>query len=264
MTIFMKVDGAEIDLKTALQWRAAIGDDSFIQSTATDAAVVQYCKEKGISASPDEIQTVFNELRYAAELEKAEQVTVWMAENGLDQGAVAQACEITALTNKIRESISDEEVKEVFLEAQASYDVAEIYNITVDDEGLADEIVSQLEDEEDSFYNLAVEHSIDEDSYLKGGYSGEMTRSDVRAEAEAAIFGASNGDVVGPIKEDDDYTVYMVHKIVKPEFDDVKETIRDRLFEELIEGLSGTSVVEIVPLGTKTEPPEDLDEDDVE
>lgn len=262
MTNFMKVDGAEIDLKTALQWRAAIGDDSFVQSVATDAAVIQYCAEKGISATAAEIQLVFNELRYTAELEKAEQTTAWMAENGLDEQSVAQACEITALSNKIRESISEDELKETFLEAQATYDVAEIYNITVDDEGLANEIVSQLEDEEDSFYNLAVEHSIDEDSYLKGGYTGEMTRNSVRAEAEAAIFGASNGDVVGPIKEDDDYTIYMVHKVVKPEFDDVKETIRDGIFEELLEGLPGTSVVEVLPLGTKSEPPEDLDDDE--
>jgi len=258
---FMKVDGADIDLKTALQWRAAVGDDAFVQSTATDAAVVQYCGEKNISASAEDVQTVFNETRYLMEMESAEQTKAWMSENGLDDKSVAQACEIMALRNKIRTSITDDEVKEAFLEEQASFDVAEIYNITVDDEDLANEIMSQLEDETDSFYNLAVEHSIDEDSYLKGGYTGEVTRNDVRAEAEAAIFGAANGAVVGPIKEDDDYTLYMVRKVVKPEFEDIKEMLRDRIFEDLIEGLGGTAVVEVLPLGTRTEPPEELDEE---
>jgi parvulin-like peptidyl-prolyl isomerase len=259
---FMKIDGADVDLATALKWRAAVGDDAFIQSTATDAAVVQYCAEKNISATSDEIQNVLSELRYMMELESAEQTLSWISENGLDQDSLAQACEIMALRNKIRDSITEDEIKEEFLDDQASYDIAEIYNITVDDEDLANEIASQLEDEEDSFYNLAVEHSIDEDTYLKGGYGGEVTRGDVRAEAEAAIFGAANGDVVGPIKEDDDHTIYMVRKIVKPEFDDVKDTIRDKMFEELIEGLSGTAVVEVVPLGTKTEPPEELDDEE--
>ena len=261
MTDFIKVDGAAIDLKTALQWRIAIGDDDFIQSTATDAAVVQYCSEKSIVASKDEVQVVLNELRYANELESAEQTKSWMLKVGIDENILGQVCEIMALRNKMRMTITDDEVKETFLDNQASYDVSEIYSITVDDGGLADEIRSQLDDEEDSFYNLAVEHSIDDETYLKGGYVGEVTRNDVRAEAEAAIFGASNGDVVGPIKEADDFSIYMVRKIVKPEFDDVKEMIRDKLFDELIEGLSGTCTLDVLPLGTHTEAAEDTDDE---
>lgn len=260
MTDFLEVNGAPVDLKTALQWRVAMGDDQFIQETATDAAVIQYCAEKKISASAEEIQTVFNEMRYAQELESAEQTKAWLAENGIDAAAMAQVAEIAALRNKIRASITDEEVKEHFVENKNSYDVAEIYNITVDDEDLADEIVSTLEDEDDSFMNLALEHSIDEDTYLKGGYGGEVTRDDVRAEAEAAIFGAAADDVVGPIKEDDDYTVYMVRKVVIPEFEDVKEVIRDSLFEDLIDGLAGSGTVKNIPLGITSEPPEDDDE----
>lgn len=259
MTDFMKVDGAEINLKTALQWRLSIDDDEFIQNTATDAAVVQYCAEKKITASAEEIQNVFTELRYSKELESSEQTKIWISENGLSEESLSQACEIMALRNAIRRSFTEDEVKQEFLEDQTSFDVAEIYNITVDDTSLADEIMSQLEDEDDSFYNLAVEHSIDEDTYLKAGYMGEVTRNDVRAEAESAIFGASSGAVVGPIKEDDDFTIYMVHKVVKPEFDDVKEMLRDRLFEELVEGLAGTATLEILPLGTRKEPSDGSD-----
>lgn len=259
MTEFMRVDGADIDLKKALQWRMAIDDEEFIQSVASDAAVVQYCAEKKIVASAEDIQSVFDELRYSKELENADQTKTWIVEKGLTEEAVAQACEILALKNSIRAAISDEEVKQEFLEDQSSYDVAEIYNITVDDEDLAAEIVSQLEDEEDSFYNLAVEHSIDEDTYLKAGYNGEVTREDVRAEAEAVIFGAENGAIVGPVKEEDDYTIYMVLKVVKPDFEDVKESIRDRLFEEILDGLAGTATLEILPLDVRIEPIEDAE-----
>lgn len=263
MSDFLEVDGAKIDLKTALQWRMALGDDKFAQDTATDAAVVIYCKENGITVSAEEIQHVFNEMRYSDENESADQTRAWMTESGLDEKVLAQVCEITALRNKIRQSITDDEVREEYVENQNNYDVAEIYNITVDDEDLAEEIVETLEDEDDSFLNLALEHSIDMETYLKGGYMGEVTRDMVRAEAEAEIFGAENGAVVGPIKEDDDYTVYMVHKVVKPDFDDIKETIRDRLFEDLIEGLAGSGTVKNIPLGLVSEPPDD-DEDDEE
>ena len=259
MSDFLKVDGADINLKTALQWAGVLGDDEFIQRTAQNAVLIQYCTEKGISASKEEIQVVFDELRYSNELEKAEETKSWMAENGLDQAAVSNVCEIMALRNKVREAFTDEEIKEEFVEDQSNWDVAEIYSISVDDEDLANEIVSQLEDEEDSFYNLAVEHSIDEDTYLKGGYVGEVKRNDLRADAEAAIFKASAGDVVGPFKEEDLFTIYKVLRVINPELNDVKDVIRDRLFEEFTEGLTGTAVVEVVPLGTRQEPAADDD-----
>ena len=53
----------------------------------------------------------------------------------------------------------------------------------------------------------------------------------------------------------------MVRRIIKPDFDDIKETIRDRLFEEFLEGLPGTVKVELTPLGTTTDPI-DVSEDD--
>lgn len=260
MTDFVKVEDANIDLKTALQWRMALSDDDFIDETVTDAAIVHHCRSKNISASVEEIQTVFSELRYARELESADETKTWMKTSGIDEAAMAQVCEVLALRNAIRKSITDEECKEVFVDEQASFDVAEVYNITLDDEDLANEILSQIEDEDDSFYNLAIEHSVDDETYLKAGYMGEVTRNDVRAEAESAIFSANTGAVVGPIAEGDQFTIYMVRKVVKPDFDDVKETIRDRLFDEFIEGLPGTVKVEVLPLGTVTNPVDPADD----
>lgn len=254
MTDFLRVDGEEIDLKTALQWRLGVDNDDFIDETVTDAAVFKYCKVKEISVTQEEIQNVFNELRYTKEMESAEETKSWMKESGLSEESMAQVCEIMALRNAMRKSISDDECREVFAMDQASHDVAEIYSITLDDEDLANEIISQIEDEEDTFYNLAIEHSVDDATYLKAGYVGEVTRNDVRAEAESLIFSAEDGALVGPVSEGDQYTVYLVRRVVKPDFDDVKESIRDNLHEELLEGLSGIVKVELVPLGTTTEP----------
>ena len=61
MTDFVKVEDANIDLKTALQWRMALSDDDFIDETVTDAAIVHHCRSKNISASVEET-TVFSEV----------------------------------------------------------------------------------------------------------------------------------------------------------------------------------------------------------
>ena len=43
MTDFLRVDGEEIDLKTALQWRLGVDNDDFIDETVTDAAEGDFC-----------------------------------------------------------------------------------------------------------------------------------------------------------------------------------------------------------------------------
>ena len=261
MTDFLRVDNEEIDLKTALQWRLGIDDDDFVEETVRDVALLSYCKLNQISVSKEEIQNVFDEYRYAKEMESADEIKGWMRDTGIDKNAMAQVCEIMALRNSVRKSISDDQCREVFNLEQTSYEIAEIYRIAVDDKELADEILSQIEDEEESFYNLAVEHSVDDETYLKAGYVGEVNRNAVPAAAESLIFSASDGSIVGPISEGDQHTIYMVREVIKPTFEDLKERIRDDLFSELIEGLPGTVKVEVIPLGTIIEPVE-VDEEE--
>ena len=69
MTDFLRVDDEEIDLKTALQWRLGIDDDEFVEETVRDVALLSYCDLNNISVSKEEIQNVFDEYRYAKEME---------------------------------------------------------------------------------------------------------------------------------------------------------------------------------------------------
>ncbi len=185
-----------------------------------------------------------------------------MAENGLDLQTVQNACEIGAVRNKIRASITDDDISEYFTANRESYDVAELYSITVESEDLANELYSQIEEGDGSFLDLALEHSTDQDTYRQGGFNGEVTRSTVRAEVEAAVFSASAGDLIGPIKDDDGYTIYMVRSIIQPELDDVKDSIGDQLFENLLEEIGARADVEQVVLGIKDDPIDEGAEED--
>ena len=262
MTSFLNIGGADVSLETALQWRLLAGDNSLEDETVSAVAVMKYAAEAELSASPEEIQGFFNEWRYGNDLENGEATSLFMKEHGLTEAAGLQFSEIGVLRNKIRASIDDEKVTEFFNENKPEYDVAEIYSITVEDKDLADEIVSQLQDEEDSFVNLAVEHSVDEDTYKKGGYVGEVSRSMVSAESEAAIFAASEGDVVGPFQIGEDYMIYMVRKVFPPVLGDLMETLRDELFEALLLAIQGDYDIENAILGTSKAALEDEGDDD--
>jgi len=262
MTNFINVNGAGVDVKTALQWQMVAGNTDFTDETVKNAAVVQYAQGNGLSASADEIQEFFGNVRYDLELEKADDFNVWLKSNNVELQTVQDVCEIGVLRNKIRTTISDADVEEHFNLNKESYDVANLYSLTVESEDLANELMAQLEDGEDSFVNLALEHSVDGDTFRKGGYNGEVTRETVRAEVEAAVFSAAPGAILGPIKDEDGYTLYMVSDLISPELDDLKETIRDELFEEKLELISAEASVDEVLLGIKDEPVEAADDDE--
>lgn len=264
MTDFISVNGAPVDMKRALQWQLVAGNTDFTDETVKNAAVVQYAKENGLSASAEEIQEFFGNVRYDLELEKADDFNVWLKSNNLDLSTVQEVCEIGVLRNKIRSSISDDDVAEHYNTNKESFEVVNLYSLTVESEDLANELMAQLEDGEDSFVNLALEHSIDGDTFRKGGYLGEVTRETVRAEVEAAVFSADAGAIVGPVKDEDGFTLYMVSDIIKPELDDVKETIRDEIYDDKLDMISAEAQVEEVLLGIKDESVEAVDDDEDE
>jgi len=219
-----------------------------------------------MSASSDEIQKFFEEMRYDLQLETKDDFDAWINENNLDLATVQNICEIGVLRNKIRDSIPDEDIAEYFNNNKEGMDVAELYSITVESEDLASELMAQIEEGEDSFLNLALEHSTDQDIYRQGGFNGEVTRETVRADVEAAVFSASAGDLIGPIKDEDGYSIYMVRNAVSPESEDVKDSIRDQVFENLIEEISARVDVEQAILGIKDDPVDEsaADEEDEE
>lgn len=264
MTDFATINGVDVSIKRALAWRAANADNALMRETAKSVGAMQYAKENGISVTQEDIQSYFAEIRYLMEMESAEAAKSWMAEEGLSEQDVREFCEIGAILNKIRVSISDDDLKETYTETQNTFEYAELYSLTVEDQDLADEIKAQLDDGDDSFLNLAAEHSVDAATARQGGFVGEVTREMVRGDAEAAIFGASAGDVVGPIAEGEDITVYMVKNIVRPSFDDVKESLRDEAFEELVESFADTAEIENKILNTRQEAPSEAEADNEE
>lgn len=262
MSDFLNVDGAPVSLARALKWQMMAGHSGFVDETVKNCSVVQYAHKNGISATAEDIQGFFNEMRYAWSLESSEEMQAFLKERGMDLNDAQEFCEIGVLRNKIRQSISDDEVSQVYSEAKQNYEAVELYRISVESKELAEELMAQIEDEDENFHALAVEHSIDEDTFRQGGFVGMVTRGEVNAEIEAAVFSDdAEGKVIGPVSEESLFSIYMARTRHQPPLDDLKEKIRDELFASLLDEISSKSLVEQVPLGLMDEPLVGGDED---
>lgn len=259
MSAFLTVNEEEIDLETALRWQMIAGNHSFAQETIKNAVVRQYADANGIEASEDELKTIFREFRYALGLESSEATHAWLKSHGLDLEALQDFCEICALRNRIRASVTEDEIGEHYTDIRTSLERVELYAIYSATEDESAELRAQI-DEGENFLALAKEYSTDPDSARKGGYLAEYSRDDLSGEVEAAAFGGNPGDLIGPVKEDDTFVLYMVGNRTSPTLDDVRDKIREDLFEGLILDYAMNAEVEQKALGIVGNPFKD-DED---
>lgn len=234
METLLTINGQAIGVEDALGWASFLEGPDLREFASEQVAISQAAKARGLDATKAEVQELFVELRHMKRLESAEALRQWMTETGLTVGAMTEACRQLVLRRKLRETITDEDIAGHYAEHRPDYDRALVYRILVEDQDVAQEIRALVMEEDDSFYLLALEHSIDEETAPMGGFLGELARSDLQGEAEASVFGAAAGDVIGPLKAEGGWELLLVHELGTIELEDVQDLIRNELFEEMI------------------------------
>ncbi|KPA17247.1 peptidyl-prolyl cis-trans isomerase [Candidatus Magnetomorum sp. HK-1] len=214
-------------------------DDTLLNDLIQIIIGRQYAKEKGFNVSNEELQIAVDEFRYLKGMESAASFINYLKNRKISLLSFQNAMENILLVNKLIDAISDEETDAYITKNQLKFEKVELYNIRLDNEDTASEIKELLDDEEMSFPALAYEHSLDEESKKRGGYIGFLSRDEMTAKIEAAVFKASEGDIIGPYKTQNGYNIFMVNKFYKPEKDDpdLRLSIKEKLLQAKLEEL---------------------------
>ncbi len=147
------------------------------------------------------------------------------------------------LQDKVKASIEDNQIEAYFAEHQLDLEEVELYSIRLGNKETAEEIYAQITEEGENFHLLAMEHSLDEESKPRGGYVGKLSRSELTAEIEAAVFGAHPEAVVGLIKTEKGYNLFKVGAVYPADLASTRETIREELYLALIARLRSEATV---------------------
>jgi parvulin-like peptidyl-prolyl isomerase len=242
MPILATVNGEPIDTATALR-HSLFFNESFLKDAVTNELIRQYAQKTGISNSDAELQLAVDEVRYSRGLETADAARQWLRENHQTLGSLQNAIDLMLLRNKIRGAIADADVQAHYAEHKLEYEAVDLYSIRVDSESKAAELYSQVTSEGANFHGLAMEHSQDDESRHLGGYVGRLTRADLAASVEAAVFTSRPPELIGPIKTDHGWNLFKVAKIHKPTLADAEGRIRLDLMQQLIDRLIGEATI---------------------
>jgi parvulin-like peptidyl-prolyl isomerase len=181
--------------------------------------IISAVEEAGIEVTKEELQQAANQMRAISQLKDAQATWEWLKKYGLSIDDFEEIVYLTLISRKLINHLFADKVEPYFYEHQLDYAGAIIYEIILDDEDEAIELVYEIQEGEISFQEAAQQHIQDTELRRKGGYRGNVKRTEMKPEVSAAVFAANPPEILKPIVTADGIYLVLVEEIVKPELD---------------------------------------------
>jgi parvulin-like peptidyl-prolyl isomerase len=141
--------------------------------------------------------------------------------------------ELDVLTRRVQDAVTEKKIEAYFAQHLLSFEHVTISHLLVPDENLARELMAQIEEDGADFYALARRYSTDAATRPASGYLGIVRRGELTPAAQAAVFGAQPGEVVGPFETRASWRLVRVEDVHPASLDDLtREEIKNTLFRE--------------------------------
>lgn len=184
---------------------------------ASQKIIEKVAQEKGINVTTEEIEIEADRQRREKRLEKASDTVRWLEQEMLAPLDWEVGIRNRLLTQKLALALFAKEVEQFFMQNRLEFEQVILYQFVVKDEKLAQELYYQIEEGEICFYQAARVHDIDENRRYKCGYEGKMYRWAISPEIVALVFNAPQKQLVGPIKTEHGYHLFIVEDYIPAE-----------------------------------------------
>ncbi|WP_114968037.1 peptidylprolyl isomerase [Rhodoferax ferrireducens] len=249
MTAIVKIDDEVIDTEDFVRILKLTGQfESLIDQLVREKLTVRAAKKQGIEVPAEQIQERADQFRRVRGLHRASDMNQYLdtLRVGLDEFE-AFITESLYEEKMMQTVCSEKAVAEYFKLNSPRFDSIEVSHIVVDKAGMAKELISYLREDADAFADMAREHS-SADTREQGGLIGKVLRGSLKTEAEAKVFNAAVGDLLGPFPSADQslYEIFMINGKNPARLDeDVATEIRRLLREEWLMARAQEHIIEV-------------------
>ncbi|KIF81410.1 peptidylprolyl isomerase [Noviherbaspirillum autotrophicum] len=204
MTAIVRIDNDEIGIADFVRTLKLTGQfESLIEQMVREKLTVLSAKKLGIPVAPEEIQERADQFRRVQGLHRAADMNNYLDALGVSLDEFEAFVTDGLYQEKMMAQVcSDKAIQGYFKLNSPRFDSIEVSHMVLDAEGKAKEMMSVLEDDPDSFEEMAREHSI-ADTRERGGLIGKVLRGSLKTDIEAKVFNAEVGDLLGPFPSAD-------------------------------------------------------------
>jgi peptidylprolyl isomerase len=224
--------------------------EGLVEQMVRDRLTARAARQMGLPVSPEQVQERADAFRRVLGLHRAadtnhyldalgvslDEFEAWITDTLYQETMMAQVC-------------SEAAVRQYFTLNSPRFDSVEISHIVLDSEGAAREMMSVLEEEPDSFAEMAREHSVGE-TREQAGRIGKVLRGALKGDIEARVFNAREGELLGPFASPDGafHEIFRVDARHPARLDeDTTAEVRRLLREEWLAARAQEHVIEACP-----------------
>jgi len=248
MTAIVRIDDEVLDVEEFVRILKLTGQfESLLEQIVRDKLTVRAAKKQGVSISDNEIQERADQFRRVRGLHRAADTNQYLDLLRVSLDEFESFITESLYQEKMLETVCNDKAVEAYFKLNSpKFDSIEVSHIVLDTEGKAREMISILEEDPESFAEMAREHSI-ADTREKGGVIGKVLRGSLKTDVEAKVFNASVGDLLGPFPSSDRsiYEIFMVNAKHPATLDEETSTeVRRLLREEWLSARAQEHIIE--------------------
>ena len=208
MSVLVKLNDEEITSDFLIKYLKISGQfEEIMEKLLSERITVHIAHDKGITVSDEDIQEHIDRLRRILGLHRAKDTIEYIESLGFTVDEYGEYIREDLMRNKMLNIVcSERNIEEYFNLNSPKFDTVQLRHILVTSEGQARELVALLEDDPESFDDMAREHSLAMDTARSGGSLGPVTRGVLSEELEAKVFNAAAGDILGPFESGEGLT----------------------------------------------------------
>lgn len=230
---FLTVDEQHIPLSQALGYLQASGKlSTFVGSILRQHVLEQQLRARDdLKISPTTIKQAILDFQREHEL-LPEQFEQWLTQNGKNYETFDQEITQTVKLKNLMTEVTEPQLHKYFINQKLFLDRVVLSRLVVDDQELAEELKSQLE-EGARFEQLAREYSLSDDRIVNG-MVGVISRGQLPDAFRATIDTASPEDILGPLEIEGKWCLFRVEQFIPASLADeqLKQTLRNEIFED--------------------------------
>lgn len=231
---FLTVENNPISLTQALRYLQSSGKlQPFIVEIVRQYIIEQELQtHEELDISPAVTEQAVIDFRLQNQLTDPQQFQEWLANNGIDYTTFHNQVTSSFKLTKLKAQITEPKIPEYFIERKVFLDRVVLSRIIVDNQELAEELSSQLEDGA-AFEDLAREYSVAEDRIVNG-MMGPVSRGAMPDLLRAAVDSVSPRKVLEPLELEGRWILFRVEQFLPASLEDsqLKQSLENELFEQ--------------------------------
>ncbi len=234
---FLTVDGQQITLEQALKYLETSDKlENVIWEIIRQYIIEEELKTlKNIDINPEIVDQLVLDFRLKNDLIEYEIFQAWLAEQGLDYTKFRVQIASSLKLEELKHQVTTLNIQEYFIERKIFLDQVVLSRLVVEEQALAEELKSQILEDDARFEELVQEYSVAEDKIFNG-MMGAMSRGTLPDVIRAAVDVAKIGELLGPLEIEGLWYLVRVEKFLETSLDEqLKQQLEDELFEKWLE-----------------------------